>query len=85
SSFNYSRFVSHLRILLVRFLRNKQKEEASLDPAMLGFMKIKYSKAYETAERITTYLHAKMGWDLDSDDEFYLVLHIWRVTSRQDN
>ncbi|PJZ17535.1 antitermination protein BlgG [Lactobacillus crispatus] len=84
SSFNYSRFVSHLRILLVRFLRNKQKEEASLDPAMLGFMKIKYSKAYETAERITTYLHAKMGWDLDSDDEFYLVLHIWRVTSRQE-
>lgn len=84
SSFNYSRFVSHLRILLVRFLRNKQKEEASLNPAMLGFMKIKYSKAYETAERITTYLHAKMGWDLDSDDEFYLVLHIWRVTSRQE-
>lgn len=85
SSFNYSRFISHLRILLVRFLRNKKKDEASLDPAMLGFMKIKYSKAYETANRIATYLKAKMNWILDTDDKFYLVLHIWRVTSRQGN
>lgn len=83
SSFNYSRFISHLRILLIRFLRNKPKDEALLDPAMLGFMKIKYSKAFETAERIATYLHAKMNWTLDTDDKFYLVLHIWRVTSRQ--
>lgn len=85
NSFNYSRFISHLRILLIRFLRDKDKDEAPLDPAMLGFMKIKYSKAYETAERIATYLHAKMGWNLDTDDKFYLVLHIWRVTSRQQN
>lgn len=85
SSFNYSRFISHLRILLVRFLRNKHKNEAPLDPAMLGFMKIKYSKAYETADRIATYLQAKMNWTLDTDDKFYLVLHIWRVTSRQEN
>lgn len=85
SSFNYSRFISHLRILLIRFLRNKPKDEAPLDPAMLGFMKIKYSKAFETAERIATYLHAKMNWTLDTDDKFYLVLHIWRVTSRQQN
>lgn len=84
SSFNYSRFISHLRILLVRFLRNKHKDEAPLDPAMLGFMKIKYSKAYETADRIATYLQAKMNWTLDTDDKFYLVLHIWRVTSRQE-
>ncbi len=82
-SFNYSRFISHLRILLVRFLRNKPKDETPLDPAMIGFMKIKYNKAYETAERIATYLHAKMGWNLDEDDKFYLILHIWRVTSRQ--
>ena len=85
SSFNYSRFISHLRILLVRFLRNKKKDGEPLDPAMLGFMKIKYSKAYETADRIATYLQAKMNWTLDADDKFYLVLHIWRVTSRQKN
>lgn len=84
-SFNYSRFITHLRVLLVRLLRNQHESEEELDPSLLGFMKIKYTKAYETAEKIATYLHTKKGWTLNSDDKFYLVLHIWRVTSRQTN
>ena len=84
TSFNYSRFITHLRILLVRLLRKEIKENQKLDPSLLSFMKIKYNKAYDTAERIATYLHSKMNWTLDSDDKFYLVLHIFRVTSRQE-
>lgn len=84
TSFNYSRFITHLRILLVRLLKNQPNKNQKLDPSLLSFMKIKYNKAYDTAERITTYLHSKMGWTLDSDDKFYLVLHIFRVTSRQE-
>lgn len=83
TSFSYSRFITHLRILLVRLLRKDKKKNPQLDPSLLSFTKIKYNKAYETAERIATYLHSKMGWMLDSDDKFYLVLHIFRVTSRQ--
>ena len=84
TSFNYSRFITHMRILLVRLLRKEIKENQKLDPSLLSFMKIKYNKAYDTAERIATYLHSKMNWTLDSDDKFYLVLHIFRVTSRQE-
>lgn len=84
SSFNYSRFITHLRILLVRLLRKETNQNPKLDPSLLSFMKIKYNKAYDTAERIATYLHSKMGWTLDSDDKFYLVLHIFRVTSRRE-
>ena len=84
TSFNYSRFITHLRILLVRLLRKEIKENQKLDPSLLSFMKIKYNKAYDTAERIATYLQSKMNWTLDSDDKFYLVLHIFRVTSRQE-
>ena len=84
TSFNYSRFITHLRILLVRLLRKEIKENQKLDTSLLSFMKIKYNKAYDTAERIATYLHSKMNWTLDSDDKFYLVLHIFRVTSRQE-
>ncbi|MDH5099977.1 PRD domain-containing protein [Lactobacillus kefiranofaciens] len=83
TSFSYSRFITHLRILLVRLLRKDKKKNPQLDPSLLSFTKIKHNKAYETAERIATYLHSKMGWTLDSDDKFYLVLHIFRVTSRQ--
>lgn len=85
-SFSYSRFITHLRVLLVRLIKHqKQQQREKLDPSLLSFMKVKYTRAYETAERIATYLHAKMGWTLNSDDKFYLVLHIFRVTSRQDH
>lgn len=84
NSFNYNRFITHLRALLVRLIRHQKTDTAELDPSLLGFMKVKYSHAYETAERIATYLHSKMGWKLQPDDIFYLVLHIFRVTSRQD-
>lgn len=83
-SFNYSRFITHLRALLVRLIRGQKMDNEELDPSLLGFMSIKYHHAYETAERIATYLHLKMGWELSPDDKFYLVLHIWRVTSRQE-
>ncbi|EFB61582.1 putative transcription antiterminator LicT [Lactobacillus gasseri SV-16A-US] len=72
-SFNYSRFITHLRVLLVRLLRNKHQKSGELDDSLLAFMKIKYNHAYDTAERIATYLHSKKGWTLNSDDKFYLV------------
>lgn len=62
NSFNYSRFITHLRILLVRLLRNQPNPNQKLDLSLLSFMKIKYNKAYDTAERIATYLHSKMGY-----------------------
>lgn len=84
-SFNYSRFVSHLRTLLVRLLKDKQQEGEKLDPALLQLMQIKYPRAYETAERIAILLNAKMDWQLEADELVYLTLHIFRVTSRQAN
>lgn len=84
-SFNYSRFIAHLRVLLIRLLRNKHQSNGELDESLLKFMKIKYNRAYDTAESIATYLHSKKGWSLNSDDKFYLVLHIWRVTNRQES
>ncbi|MBP2058646.1 beta-glucoside operon transcriptional antiterminator [Lactobacillus colini] len=83
-SFNYSRFITHLRALLVRLLRNQPTDTAELDSSLLSFMKIKYHHAYETVERIDKFLNSKMDWELKPDDKFYLVLHIWRVTSRQE-
>lgn len=84
-SFNYSRFVSHLRTLLVRLLKDKQQEGEKLDPALLQLMQVKYTRAYETAERIAILLNAKMDWQLEADELVYLTLHIFRVTSRQAN
>lgn len=84
-SFNYSRFVSHLRTLLVRLLKKQHQSTEELDPALLKLMQVKYAKAYQTAERIAVLLQAKMDWQLNPDDLVYLTLHIFRVTARQKN
>ncbi|MCP0886298.1 PRD domain-containing protein [Ligilactobacillus sp. WILCCON 0076] len=82
-SFNYTRFVGHLRAFMVQRLSNSNPNGGELDPSLLMLMQQKYPKAYETVERIDTFLQNKAGWRLHPDDEVYLTLHIWRVTHRQ--
>ena len=82
-SFNYSRFITHLRALMVRKVLHQESGEDELDPTILELMKLKYAEAFETVESISTYLEGKAGWKLNQNDKLYLVLHIWRVTHRQ--
>lgn len=80
-SFNYQRFVGHMRALMVRKIVGS-KDTAELDPAILSLMEAKYPEEKETVDRIQTYLQNKAGWTLTPDDRVYLILHIWRVTHR---
>ena len=82
-SFNYSRFITHLRALMVRKVLHQESGEDELDLTILELMKLKYAEAFETVESISTYLEGKAGWKLNQNDKLYLVLHIWRVTHRQ--
>jgi beta-glucoside operon transcriptional antiterminator len=83
NSFNYQRFVSHLRALMVRRIVG-DKQEGELDPAILQLMELKYPEEKETVDRIGTYLQNKADWQLTPDDRVYLILHIWRVTHRDE-
>ncbi|ETY75407.1 PRD domain-containing protein [Lactiplantibacillus fabifermentans] len=82
-SFNYNRFVAHLRALMVQKTSHTCTTGADLDNSLLQLMQVKYSHAYATVERIDTFLQNKTDWQLTPDDKVYLVLHIWRVTHRQ--
>ncbi len=82
-SFNYQRFVGHMRALMVRKIVGS-KDTAELDPAILNLMEAKYPEEKETVDRIQTYLQNKAGWTLTPDDRVYLILHIWRVTHRDE-
>lgn len=84
-SFNFNRFITHLRSFMIQHLQKTSNEENNLDPAFLKLMIAKYPKAYETALRIETFLKNKTGWILQPDEKVYLTLHIWRVTNRQKN
>ncbi|BDR61139.1 BglG family transcription antiterminator [Lactobacillus xylocopicola] len=84
-SFNFNRFMTHLRSFMVRHLYDTGADSAGseLDESLLELMRVKYQKAYKTALKIGAYLSKQAGWDLQPDDEVYLTLHIWRVTHRQ--
>lgn len=82
-SFNYNRFVAHLRALMVQRVSRTSGTGSKLDQSLLQLMIAKYPQAYATVERIDTFLQSKAGWRLEPDDKVYLTLHIWRVTHRQ--
>lgn len=84
-SFNFNRFVTHLRSFMIQHLKKSENRNNDLDPAILELMIAKYPKAYETVERIDKFLQQQAGWQLQPDDKVYLTLHIWRVTHRQIN
>lgn len=82
-SFNYSRFISHLRYFIIRRLKKTQETDTQLDPALLAMMITRYPQAYQVVQQITAFLKLEMDWALQSDEEVYLLLHIWRVTQHQ--
>lgn len=82
-SFNFNRFVTHLRSLIIQHLSHTQQAGNELDPSLLQLMQLKYPEAYQAVERIDRYLSTKLKWQLQPDEKVYLTLHIWRVTHRQ--
>lgn len=77
-SFNYNRFIAHLRALMVQRVSRSNGTGSELDQSLLQLMQVKYAHAYATVERIDTFLQSKAGWRLEPDDKVYLTLHIWR-------
>lgn len=84
-SFNFNRFITHLRSFMIQHIKISDENSNELDPAILKLMIAKYPNAYETVEKIGGFLQKKTGWILQPDEKVYLTLHIWRVTHRQVN
>ena len=86
-SFNFNRFMTHLRAFMVRHICGECEKDSGeeLDNSLIELMKVKYQKAYDTVQKIGTYLYNQAGWKLQPDDQVYLTLHVWRVTHRQND
>jgi len=82
-SFNYSRLVSHLRYFLIRKIKSETATDEQLDPSLLELMIAKYPKEEQTVQKISLFLRNTKGWVLSKNDRVYLVLHVWRVTHRE--
>lgn len=74
-SYDYERFVIHLRFFLMR-LKNNENSKILDDDFLLKQVKNKLQKAYNCMLNIQEYLETV----LSDDEKLYLTLHIQRVT-----
>lgn len=81
SSFNTQRFVTHLNYLLGR-IESNQKVESSNEKLFVS-VKQEYPQSYQCAMKIEEYLKKNMGYLASNEEILYLMLHINRLTARE--
>ena len=81
-NFSYSRFVSHMQYLLKR----KDTEMFDLDENkhMFEDMKKECPKTYACVNKINEYIESELGWKMNKDESFYLMIHVNRLIDRED-
>ncbi|MBQ6333704.1 MAG: PRD domain-containing protein [Erysipelotrichaceae bacterium] len=81
SSFNYSRFMTHLRYLLQR--RSSGEIKIGGNEKIFESLINEYPETYECVERIKKYLSQTLNFILDDDESLYLMLHVNRLCASE--
>lgn len=81
-SMNYMRLLTHLQYFATRLL--KQDVYASDEQELNHQIKALYPDAYSCVNKIRVYVRDTFGNELTNDEETYLMLHIHRVTQREE-
>lgn len=82
-SINYIRLVTHLQYFIVRMFKNEAftSNETELNRQIRKL----YPEAYSCVNKIRIYVRDTFGKELSDDEEAYLMLHIQRVTKREED
>lgn len=80
-SFQYERFIMHLRYLILRLSTNGKTTDKNL--SLLRTFAKEYPQTYLCARNIEKYFREKWNWKCSEDEVFYLMLHINRVISKE--
>ncbi|MFR0563474.1 PRD domain-containing protein, partial [Lacticaseibacillus paracasei] len=78
SSYNFSRFVTHMRYFVRRQVRG---EDLSADSSILGAVSKKYINDYQCALKIKSFLEKEYKWQLSSSEVLYLTLYLNRLST----
>ena len=76
-SFEFTRFVTHIRYFIMRQVNNKPLENENSD--MFTLMQDKLTEELECVEMIEKHLNKNYGWKCTNDEKLYLMLHIQRI------
>ncbi|PFJ08482.1 transcription antiterminator BglG [Bacillus cereus] len=82
-SWNYGRLVTHLKFFAQRMLTNDNIQND--DDYLFEQVQDKYTKAFECVKKIEKYVLNGYGTQITKAEMVYLVLHINRVTNRNEN
>ncbi len=77
-SFDYTRFIAHLRCFIDRQLKN---QAVDVDTSLLELVKIKYKDDFKCAEKIKNFLEKTYNWDVSENELLYLTLHLNRLST----
>lgn len=77
-TWDYRRFVTHIRFFAQRMLQNKQYEESNEEWYQL--LKDKYRRSYNCIVKIADYIHDRYYYEVDREEMMYLMIHIEKVT-----
>ena len=82
-SINYMRLVTHMQYFVVRILKNTDyiSHETELNQQIRKL----YPEAYRCVNKIRIYVRDTFEKELSDDEESYLMLHIQRVTQREED
>lgn len=76
-SYDYIRFVTHLKFFLSRVLSKTTYEQSS---ELYGIVSVMYSKAAACTRKIADYIQQKIGCPLSQEEQAYLIIHIEKLT-----
>lgn len=76
-SFEFTRFVTHIRYFIIRQVNNKPLDNDNND--MFDLMKDKLTEELDCVEIIEKHLNKNYGWKCTNDEKLYLMLHIQRI------
>ena len=77
-SFNFSRFVTHIRYFVMRQLHQQTSEN---DSSIINVIALKYPNDYKCAKKIKEFLEKTYQWNIKDDELMYLSLHLNRLSS----
>lgn len=79
TSFDYVRFITHLKFFLHRILKNDCSEHGN---GLYGMVSTLYPEAAACSEKIRTYLEKKLEYIVQDEELGYLTIHIEKLTRR---
>lgn len=80
-SFDYNRFVTHLKYFALRATKKEQLKEKNKDDlvVLFDFVKTQYEKSFNTALKIKQFLLNEYKYEIDNNEVTYLTIHIHRL------